>query len=52
MMSLTPGEILFYIGITGMVIVVIVSIIVAAILSKSRKRLHSKMNEEYGGNLK
>ena len=51
-MNFTPGEILFYGGITGMVIVGIVAIIVIAVLSGSRKRLRRKLNEEYGGNLK
>ena len=51
-MGFTPGEMLFYGGIAGMAVVVIVSIIVIAILSGSRKRLRRKLNEEYGGNLK
>jgi hypothetical protein len=51
-MSLTPGEMLFYGGILGMVIVAIAAIIVIAILSGSRKRLRRKLNEEYGGDLK
>ena len=49
-MNLTPGEMLFYGGIAGMAILVIISIIVTAILSGSRKRLRRKMNEEYGDN--
>lgn len=51
-MNFTPGEMLFYGGITGMVIVAIISIIVIAVLSGSRKRLRLKLNEEYGRNLK
>jgi len=50
MLDFTPGEMLFYGGIAGMVIVTIASIIVAAILAGSRKRLRSKLHEEYGGN--
>jgi len=49
-MNLTPGEMLFYGGIAGMAVVVIVSIIVIAILAGSRKRLRRKMYEEYGDN--
>lgn len=51
-MNLTPGEMLFYGGIAGMVVVAIVSIVVIAVLAGSRKRLHRKLNEEYGVNLK
>ena len=51
-MDFTPGEMLFYCGIAGMVIIVVVSIIIIAVLSGSRKRLRRKLNEEYGGNLK
>ena len=48
----TPGEALFYGGIAGMVVVVLVTIIVIAILSGSRKRLRKKFNEEYGGKMR
>lgn len=51
-MNFTPGEMLFYGGITGMVIVAIISIVVIFVFSGSRKRLRRKLNEEYGGNLK
>lgn len=51
-MSFTPGEMLFYGGIAGMVLVGIVAIIVVAVLAGSRKRLRKKLNEEYGGNTK
>ena len=51
-MDFTPGEMLFYGGIAGMAIVVIISIIVIAVLAGSRKRLRRKLNEEYGGNIK
>ena len=49
-MSFTPGEMLFYGGIAGMVIVAIVTIIVIVVLVGSRKRLRRKLNKEYGGN--
>ena len=51
-MDFTPGEMLFYGGIAGMAIVVIISIIVIAVLAGSRKRLRRKLNDEYGGNIK
>ena len=51
-MGFTPGELLFYGGIAGMAVVLVVSLIVIAVLAGSRKRLRSKLNEEYGGNLK
>ncbi|CDX04947.1 Hypothetical protein DPCES_5061 [Desulfitobacterium hafniense] len=51
-MNFTPGEMLFYGGVVGMVIVAIVSIIVTALFAGSRKRLRRQLNEEYGGNLK
>ena len=51
-MDFTPGEIFFYVGIAGMALVAIIAIIVIVVLAGSRKRLRSKMNEEYGGNLK
>ena len=47
-MDFTAGEMLFYGGIAGMVLVVIVSAIVVAVLAASRKRLRRKLNEEYG----
>ena len=47
-MDITQGEALFYGGILGMVIVTALSIIVAVVLSNDRKRLHQKLNEEYG----
>jgi predicted membrane metal-binding protein len=47
-MDFTPGEILFYGGIAGMAIMAVVSIIVIAVLSHSRKRLRLKKIEEYG----
>ena len=34
-----------------MVVVAVAAIIVVAVLSGSRKRIRSKLNEEYGGNL-
>ena len=48
-MEFTTGEMLFYGGIAGMVIIAIVSIIVAVRLAGSRKRLRSELDEEYGG---
>ena len=50
-MDFTPGEMLFYGGIAGMVVVALVSIIVIAVLASSRKRLRRKLNDEYGVNL-
>ena len=47
-MDFTPGEMLFYGGITGAAIVLVVAIIVIAVLAGSRKRLRRKLNEEYG----
>lgn len=47
-MSLTPGEMLFYGGLAGIVITGVVSLIVIVVLGGSRKRLRRKMNEEYG----
>jgi type II secretory pathway pseudopilin PulG len=47
-MNLTPGEMLFYGGIVGMAIVIIVAVIVVAVLAGSRKRLRRKLQEEYG----
>jgi hypothetical protein len=51
-MNFTPGEMLFYGGIAGMTIALVVAAVVIAVLSGSRKRLRKKLNEEYGGNLK
>jgi len=51
-MDFTPGEMLFYGGIAGMAVVLLISLIVIIIMSGSRKRLRRKLNEEYGGNLK
>jgi hypothetical protein len=47
-MSFTPGEMLFYGGIAGMVMVAVVGVIVIVVLSGSRKRLRRKLNDEYG----
>ena len=47
-MDFTPGEMLFWGGIVGMVLVVIASAIVVAGLAGSRKRLRRRLNEEYG----
>ncbi|SHJ37734.1 hypothetical protein [Thermoclostridium caenicola] len=47
-MRLTPGEMLFYGGIAGMFLVVVIAIIVISVLLGSRKRLRRKFDEEYG----
>jgi len=49
-MNLTNGEMLFYGGIAGMAIIAVISVIVIIVLAGSRKRLHKKMNDEYGDN--
>ena len=49
MMNFTPGEWLFYGGIAGMVLVAVASIWVVSLLSGNRKRLRSKLDEEYKG---
>ncbi len=46
--SFTPGELLFYGGIAGMAVTLIVAIIVIIVMSGSRKRLRRKLKEEYG----
>jgi len=51
-MELTLGEMLFYGGIAGMIIVAVVTIIVFLVLSNSQKRLRRKLNEDYGIDLK
>ncbi|MDR1320322.1 MAG: hypothetical protein LBK56_02700 [Gracilibacteraceae bacterium] len=48
-MGLTPGEMLFYGGITGMAAVLVITAIVIIVLSGSRRRLRQRLNEEYGG---
>ena len=49
-MNLSNGEMLFYGGIAGMAVTVIVSVIIVIVLAGSRKRLRKKMNDEYGDN--
>lgn len=44
----TSGEMLFYGGILGMAVVLLVSVIVFCVMSKSRKRLRRKLDNEYG----
>jgi len=51
-MGLSPGEILFYVGVAGMATVLAVSVIVIIVLAGSRKRLRRKLNDEYGGDVK
>lgn len=46
--NFTPGEMLFYGGIAGMVLTAIIAIIVLIVMSGSRKRLRRRLNEEYG----
>lgn len=50
-MNLTPGEILFYGGLTGMALVLIVAVIVIIVMTGCRRRLRRKLSEEYGGNM-
>jgi len=50
--GITLGSLLFYGGITGVILTLIAAIITTAILKKSRKKIVSKLNAEYGGNLK
>ena len=51
-MELTPGEMLFYGGIAGMAITLVVAIIVIIVMSDSRRRLRKKLKEEYGEQVK
>lgn len=51
-MELTPGEMLFYGGIAGMAITLVVAIIVIIVMSGSRRRLRKKLKEEYGEKVK
>lgn len=51
-MKFTPGEMLFYGGIAGMVLVLVIAVTVAVVLSGSRRRLRHKLNEEYGIKIK
>ena len=46
-MDFTPGELMFYGGIVGMIAVVIVSAVMIFILAGSRKRLRRKLNDDY-----
>jgi len=50
-MGLTPGEMLFYGGIAGIVVVIIAAVITFVVMSGSRKRLRRKLDEEYGSNM-
>ena len=51
-MELTTGQIFFYGGLTGMAVIVLISIVIIIVMSGSRKRLRNKFNEEYGCRLK
>ena len=44
----TPGEMLFYGGIAGMVVIAVISLIAVIVMSGSRKRLRRKLSDEYG----
>lgn len=45
-MNLTSGEMLFYGGIIGMVIVAIITVIIIAVLGSGKKRLRRKFDSE------
>lgn len=49
MWDFTPGEWLYYGGITGAVVVVIAAIVVTIVLAGRWKRLRRKLDDEYGG---
>ncbi len=51
-MALTPGEMLFYGGLAGMAITLVVALIVIIVMSGSRRRLRKKLKEEYGEKVK
>ena len=47
-MNITTGELLFYGGISGMILVAAAASVTVIILTGSRKRLRRKLREEYG----
>ena len=47
-MNITTGELLFYGGIGGMILVAAAASVTVIILTGSRKRLRRKLREEYG----
>ncbi|MCI8287292.1 MAG: hypothetical protein HFH89_06485 [Lachnospiraceae bacterium] len=47
-MHITTGELLFYGGISGMVMVAAAALVTVVILTGSRKRLRRRLREEYG----
>jgi|GEM_PF-4333986 len=51
-MEWTLGALMFYGGLCGALVTLIVSVIVLAVLKKSRKGIVSKLNAEYGGDLR
>ena len=51
-MSITMGELLFYIGIGGMLATVAAAVIVTIVFAGAKKRVTKKLNEEYGLKLK
>lgn len=42
------GEILFYVGLTGMAAIIIAAVITAILLSVKKKRLQNQLDNEYG----
>jgi hypothetical protein len=44
----TRGAMMFYGGIAGMALILIVSVAVILVLSRSKARLTKKLDEEYG----
>lgn len=47
-MDFTLGQLYFYGGIIGMAVTALLSLVIAIILSGSKKRLEKKLEEEYG----
>ncbi len=48
-MEFTPGEIYFYSGIAGTIIIFILFALNMILIAKKRKKLFKLLNEEYGG---
>jgi len=46
--DLTQGAMMFYGGIAGMGLVLVVGLVVFLVLSRSKARLTKKLDEEYG----
>ena len=51
-MNWTTGSMMFYGGLAGAALVLIASAVAAAVLRSGRKKIVSKLNDEYGGKLK